>query len=133
MLDMEIGILKRLSHPHIIRLFEVYETPERVYLVFELCPRGSLQHRLAALPPVMSPSQQQLQLQQQQEEQAKGLTRQQHARFPNGRPPGTGGLSVRAVVSIVGQLAQAVAYLHDLGRHPGFLTWRYTYFEFSSE
>lgn len=36
MLENEIGVLKLLQHPNIIILHEVYETPKRTFLVFEL-------------------------------------------------------------------------------------------------
>ncbi len=42
MLDMEIAILKRVQHAHIVELLEVCETPQEIHLVFELCRGGSL-------------------------------------------------------------------------------------------
>lgn len=42
-LDLEIQILKRISHPSIIDLKEVIEAPKKSFLVFELCRGGTLQ------------------------------------------------------------------------------------------
>ncbi|KNC85222.1 CAMK/CAMKL/MARK protein kinase, variant [Sphaeroforma arctica JP610] len=36
----EVGILKQLNHPNIVRLFEVIITSETIYLVQEYCPHG---------------------------------------------------------------------------------------------
>lgn len=36
-LRYEIDILKNLTHPNILRLYEVYENKEYIYLVTELC------------------------------------------------------------------------------------------------
>lgn len=38
----EISILKKLDHPNIIKLFEVFEDKDRYYLVTELCKGGEL-------------------------------------------------------------------------------------------
>lgn len=38
----EVNSLKTLDHPHIIKLFEVYEDDNNVYLVQELCQGGEL-------------------------------------------------------------------------------------------
>jgi serine/threonine protein kinase len=45
-IDREISLLKDVDHPNIIRLFSVYDTPKRVYLVMELCAGGHLGHLL---------------------------------------------------------------------------------------
>lgn len=39
-LEDEIEILKRLHHPGIIRLFDVYRSSTSVYIVQELCSGG---------------------------------------------------------------------------------------------
>eukprot|EP00921_Rhytidocystis_pertsovi_P016907 GHVQ01026633.1.p1 GENE.GHVQ01026633.1~~GHVQ01026633.1.p1 ORF type:complete len:391 (+),score=33.48 GHVQ01026633.1:161-1333(+) len=39
-LKREILIMKRMDHPSIIKLLDVYEDPERLYLVMELCTGG---------------------------------------------------------------------------------------------
>lgn len=31
----EINILKQLRHPHIIRIYEIVETPGQIYLIME--------------------------------------------------------------------------------------------------
>ncbi|KNE65869.1 CAMKK/CAMKK-META protein kinase [Allomyces macrogynus ATCC 38327] len=40
----EIAILKRLHHPHCVKLFEVIEVPDgdQIYMVFEMCHGGSI-------------------------------------------------------------------------------------------
>ena len=42
----EINILLTLEHPNIIKLYEVYEDDEQVYLVTELCTGGELYDRV---------------------------------------------------------------------------------------
>jgi len=42
----EIGILKKLEHEHIIRLFETFEEESCIYMVLELCTGGELFDRL---------------------------------------------------------------------------------------
>lgn len=39
---MEIDIMKELDHPHVIKLFDVFEDARFVYLVMELCEGGEL-------------------------------------------------------------------------------------------
>ena len=41
-LESEIGILKRLKHKHIVRLFDVLRSQNNIYLVLEYCPSGDL-------------------------------------------------------------------------------------------
>lgn len=38
----EINILKKCSHPHIIRLYEVIDTPSDVFVVMEYVPNNEL-------------------------------------------------------------------------------------------
>ena len=42
----EIEMLKRLDHPNIIKLYELYEDSERYYLLSELCTGGELYDEL---------------------------------------------------------------------------------------
>jgi len=42
----EVGILLRMDHPNIVRMKEVYETPESVYLVLELVTGAELFDRI---------------------------------------------------------------------------------------
>ncbi|CAH1124499.1 unnamed protein product [Ceutorhynchus assimilis] len=37
--DREIKILKTVNHPNIIYLDRVYESPKKIYMILELCPR----------------------------------------------------------------------------------------------
>ncbi|CAM9900074.1 unnamed protein product [Choristocarpus tenellus] len=41
----EIGILKRLDHPNIIRAIETFESKRRVFLIMKLCTGGDLTKR----------------------------------------------------------------------------------------
>jgi len=41
-LKYEIDILRNLDHPHIVRLFEVFEDRKFIFLVTELCVGGEL-------------------------------------------------------------------------------------------
>jgi serine/threonine protein kinase len=36
MIDTEVSILKKVKHEHIIRLYDIYELDNRIYLVMEL-------------------------------------------------------------------------------------------------
>jgi len=38
----EVTILKKLDHPNILKLYEVFEDDKRYYLVTELCKGGEL-------------------------------------------------------------------------------------------
>jgi serine/threonine protein kinase len=42
MLEIEIAVLKRVDHAHIVKLFAVFETAETTYLVMEVCAGGTL-------------------------------------------------------------------------------------------
>ncbi|BAM40130.1 calcium-dependent protein kinase [Theileria orientalis strain Shintoku] len=44
----EIQIMKKLDHPNIIKLFEVYEDAEYLYLVMEMCSGGELFDRIVS-------------------------------------------------------------------------------------
>ncbi|KAK3533825.1 hypothetical protein QTP70_032167 [Hemibagrus guttatus] len=46
LLEREVNILKQVNHKHIIHLEEVFETPERMYLVVDLCEGGELKKLL---------------------------------------------------------------------------------------
>ncbi len=41
-LKYEIDLLKNLDHPNIVKLFEVFEDQNNIYLVTELCSGGEL-------------------------------------------------------------------------------------------
>jgi len=38
MIENEILILRKISHPNIVKLHEEFETPKEIYLVMELVP-----------------------------------------------------------------------------------------------
>ena len=38
----EIAILQRLSHPNVIQLYEVIDSPRHIYLVMDFAPNGEL-------------------------------------------------------------------------------------------
>lgn len=38
----ELHILRKFDHPHIIKLYEIIETPNALYLIMEYCPGGEL-------------------------------------------------------------------------------------------
>lgn len=38
----EMGILSKLDHPNILKLYEVFQDEKRYYLVTELCKGGEL-------------------------------------------------------------------------------------------
>lgn len=42
LLTHEIELLKRLDHPNILKLFEVFQDDKRYYMVTELCTGGEL-------------------------------------------------------------------------------------------
>ena len=45
-LKNEVDILKKLDHPHISKLLELYDEPQYIYMVLELLPGGELYDRL---------------------------------------------------------------------------------------
>merc|ERR1712154_711562 len=49
MLSNEVLILKRLDHPHVVKLFDLFETRKNVYLVMEKCNGGELFEQIANL------------------------------------------------------------------------------------
>ncbi|TPX64962.1 hypothetical protein SpCBS45565_g05493 [Spizellomyces sp. 'palustris'] len=45
-IQREVAIMKRVRHPHIIQLKEVYETPKKFFLIMEYCKGGELVQRI---------------------------------------------------------------------------------------
>jgi calcium/calmodulin-dependent protein kinase I len=50
-LRTEVQILMRVEHPNIVKLFEIYESPRKVYLVMELLQGGELFDRIVNVYP----------------------------------------------------------------------------------
>eukprot|EP00940_MAST-03C_sp_MAST-3C-sp2_P000740 g740.t1 len=46
LLRSEIAVLRLINHPNIVRLFDVFETPESIYIVMELVEGGELYDRI---------------------------------------------------------------------------------------
>jgi calcium-dependent protein kinase len=42
MLKNEIGILKEMDHPNIVKMYEFLEDEKRIYIVTEICKGGEL-------------------------------------------------------------------------------------------
>ncbi len=50
-IDMEIEIMKKLDHPHIIKLYEtIIDNKSNIYLIMEYCPGGNLAEFLSGKP-----------------------------------------------------------------------------------
>ena len=41
-LQNELKIIKKIDHPNILRIFEIFEEPKRIFIVMELCKGGGL-------------------------------------------------------------------------------------------
>ena len=48
-LKIEVDVLKKLDHPHISKLLELYDEPQYIYMVLELLPGGELYDRITNL------------------------------------------------------------------------------------
>ena len=48
-INQEINILKKLEHPHIIKLFEFYTFKKNYYLINEFCTEGDLSEKLSEI------------------------------------------------------------------------------------
>ena len=46
MFATEVQLLRKLDHPNIIKLFEIYETEKTIYLVTEVCEGGELFYQI---------------------------------------------------------------------------------------
>lgn len=44
--EHELETMQDLDHPNILKMFELYEDPKRIYLVTELCTGGELYDEL---------------------------------------------------------------------------------------
>ena len=50
MIENEILILRKISHPNIVKLLEEFETPKEIYLVMELVPVSLSKTPLVSIP-----------------------------------------------------------------------------------
>jgi 5'-AMP-activated protein kinase, catalytic alpha subunit len=41
-ISREISILRKIRHPNIIQLYEIIETPKKLFLIMEFAPNGEL-------------------------------------------------------------------------------------------
>lgn len=41
-MHLEIEVLKKLDHPNILKIFEIFENNENYYIMIELCQGGEL-------------------------------------------------------------------------------------------
>jgi len=48
-IDIEIEILKRVNHPHVVKLFDLFETDTEYFLVLQLITGGELFDRIVEL------------------------------------------------------------------------------------
>lgn len=55
LLRTEIAVLKLVKHPHIVRLEDVFETPQTIYIVMERVKGGELFHRIVGRPRFTEP------------------------------------------------------------------------------
>lgn len=51
----EIEMMKKLDHPNIVKIFEVFRSPDDLHVVMELCGGGELQDKLDNLPATPCP------------------------------------------------------------------------------
>ena len=42
----EVNVMRKVDHPHIIKYFETYEEQNFIYLVMEICDKGSLEDKI---------------------------------------------------------------------------------------
>ena len=45
-IEREIEILKRLSHPNVIKIHKIFEDEKRYYIIMEFCENGELFNRI---------------------------------------------------------------------------------------
>lgn len=45
-IDSEVAVMRTLRHRHVVRLFEIFETRKRIYIVMELLSGGELFDRI---------------------------------------------------------------------------------------
>jgi len=51
----EIELMKKLDHPHIIKIYEIFRGANDLHLVMEYCSGGELQEQLTAQTPLPCP------------------------------------------------------------------------------
>ena len=50
MLETEIGLLRTMDHPHIVKIYEAYQDKKRYFIVTELCIGGELFDQIIKRP-----------------------------------------------------------------------------------
>eukprot|EP00049_Salpingoeca_infusionum_P006947 m.113179 g.113179 ORF g.113179 m.113179 type:complete len:258 (-) comp13503_c0_seq9:238-1011(-) len=55
LIEVEISVLERAQHPHIVQLIEVVTSPRHIFLVLELCNYGDLSSKLEEYSPAVVP------------------------------------------------------------------------------
>ncbi|KNC70476.1 hypothetical protein SARC_16995, partial [Sphaeroforma arctica JP610] len=46
MIETEVSIARRAKHPNIVQMYDMYDTPDKLYLVMEMVEGGELFDRI---------------------------------------------------------------------------------------
>ena len=55
LLQREMAIMKKIRHPNIIELYDIYENSDFIYITMEICSKGSLKERVSKDGPIPLP------------------------------------------------------------------------------